>query len=210
MGISHIQEIADKTIEELGTNDRFPWDESKVYFTTLFPLAFDNPSPSIFGASKTNDANLDANYGAAVVPYDQVWSGYGFSDDLFDKFNIVLKEYIANNSVELKKATTAFTKQFKKDMKDNYFSETGWGVFIDSSLDPQGNANVEQLNLYPGAMPAAVPAVGNENKKWTVFIPGHCEPPPGGTDIDSFSGETFEVNNIQPLVYTGIPKFAPY
>ena len=83
-------------------------------------------------------------------------------------------------------------------MQDNFFDETGWGIFMDE--------NEPSLHLYPGAMKAASANPEIKNRNLDVFIPGHCEPPPGGTDIDTLNGEYKSINTAnEDRIKVGFP-----
>ncbi|MDF1496721.1 MAG: hypothetical protein P1P90_01535 [Patescibacteria group bacterium] len=152
------------------SNDSFPWRADKLFFTTIFPLAINNGRYS-------QPEDVDAKVNSPIYFFDKYWEGYGMSRDLFEFFK---KTFDLQNVQEIADNQEALEEQSDIDMQENFFKETGWGTF----MSPQD----QKLQLYPGAIPAAVPK-NSDKKELTVYVPGHCEPPIGGTDTDSIDGE---------------------
>ncbi|MFZ6015711.1 MAG: hypothetical protein ACOYUZ_05150 [Patescibacteria group bacterium] len=170
-------------------NDSFPWRADKLYFTTVFPLA----AEGAYNEPEGYEIYWNSQSPNYLKPFEKYWEGFGMSRDLFE----IASKYMENKEKDKTFSTTYdtyreekdYANQAANDMQDNFFSKTGWGSFYEPD-DPD-------LALYPGAIPAAIPKqTGDYRDKYHVYIPGHCEPPPGGTDSDSIDGEL--VNVILP------------
>ncbi len=155
-------------------NDSFPWLAEKLHFTTIFPLATDREG-------SYNDPEFYEVDNSRKIA-DLYWEGYGMSKTLFE----IVKKYLIEPSSELNPAAgkSDYEQQAARDMVENFFNKTGWGTFLTPD-DPK-------LQLYPGAIPAALPRESGRDR-YTVYIPGHCEPPLGGTDTDTVQGEPANV-----------------
>jgi hypothetical protein len=104
-------------------------------------------------------------------------------------------------------AEVAFQEAYKVDMRKNYYNKTGWATMLD--------ANDKRLQLYPGAVPVALPAEGKNVNP--VFVPGHCEPAKGGTDNDSYrvnaltgvdmARDSEKMNGLPGMPYQPIPGY---
>ncbi|MBD3281231.1 hypothetical protein GF391_00605 [Candidatus Uhrbacteria bacterium] len=179
-------------------NDTFPWRADKLFFTTIFPLAVNNGT---YSQPESVDIELpDRGYF-----FDKYWEGYGMSRELFElykKMTSYIQENTGNNDPEIVEERltrkAAYENQALVDMQENFYKKTGWGTFLTS--------DDSKLQLYPGAIPAAVPRE-EDREEYTVYIPGHCEPPIGGTDTDSVDGEAESIvliNQGDPVV-AGFP-----
>jgi len=160
------------------TNDSFPWSAEKLYFTKVFPLAIEGQYDLPSGYEVHKDR----------IAYDLYWEGYGMSQKLFEIAQKYFKEkkYLDVAGSQYFQKQFNYIKQAKKDMHDNFFAKTGWGVFMEPSDS--------RLQLYPGAIPAALPKLADPYyEKYTVYIPGHCEPPIGGTDTDTVQGNLVNI-----------------
>jgi hypothetical protein len=154
-------------------NDSFPWLADTLYFTTIFPLATDREK------SYSDPQTYEVHEKRRV--YDLYWEGYGMSQKLFE----IAKKYLKDSEEELPgEGEFDYERQAAKDMEQEFFNKTGWGTFL-APDDPK-------LQLYPGAIPAAVPRESGRDR-YTVYIPGHCEPPLGGTDTDTVKGKPANV-----------------
>lgn len=212
-GFDHrLQDLGKSTL----VNDIFPWKVDDVYFTSLFPLldqSYDlydvSPAKILYNGAVTwfqymkiwsgfgysvDLKNAFENYLTALqVKTDKqaalatqngiILSAVinGCDNTLSCPDNIQQqKEYDAAKDV-YDKVAIKYEEQYKKDMQVKYFDKTGWGTLID--------VNDPRLQLYPGAIPAAMPlddkAASTEAPLKPVFISGHCEPPKNGTDFDS-------------------------
>jgi hypothetical protein len=166
-------------------NDGFPWLADKLYFTTIFPLATDRQSS--YSEPEYYEVHKDTRV------YDLYWEGYGMSRKLFE----IAKKYLKDVAVEHPgKGEFDYERQAAKDMEEEFFNKTGWGTFL--------TPNDPRLQLYPGAIPAAVPREANR-ERYTVYVPGHCEPPLGGTDTDTVQGKPA---NLITANQKGNKKFA--
>lgn len=186
-------------------NDTFPWDPMSLRFTTIFPLAVSNNygDPVLLANSA-----LGSNVATGWHQAQKIWSGYGMSSDLIASFDAWLGELKANPSQGDKETALrlAYERQYLTDMQTNFYDKTGWGSFRDPE-DPD-------LALYPGAMPAAKPSTnnaitdGSQKKMLNVFVPGHCEPPQGGTDTDSVDGDLKNVMSFDrdTIMHAGTPQ----
>lgn len=187
-------------------NDSLPWDASRLRFTTIFPLVVGNKygAPQLLNNKMMAGPDGWVHYADTWLQVQKMWFGYGMSSKLFKSFDdMVGVQKKNNNAVGDTKEEVAFRKQYLVDMQEEFFDKTGWGSFRNPE-DPD-------LALYPGAMPAAVPDQNNplpesEKKMFTVFVPGHCEPPQGGTDLDSVDGKTENIMTFdRETAYRGGP-----
>ncbi|MFA6447603.1 MAG: hypothetical protein WCW31_05125 [Patescibacteria group bacterium] len=212
-----------------GGNSVFPWGASHLFFTTIFPLAVKTDYEVLSPKTRdyTQGSGFGGFKFKLWESFIGMWSGYGYSSELNAKFETVLDTYLSwyayyeddifrniadddhklqncggvpefscprrpefdQAAVKLDKAISEYKKQYKVDMKDNYFDWTGWGIFM--------NRNNPQLQLYPGA---SLAASNNTNLLYDVFVPGHCEPPAGGTDSDSVKGKYGQVRLVSANV----------
>ncbi|MDD5725818.1 MAG: hypothetical protein PHC53_00185 [Patescibacteria group bacterium] len=138
--------------------------------------AFDN-----YLVALQDKTNKQAAFDNAKASDDKACSNQ--PDPLFCDYSATTKAQAELDKIkdDFTKAEAAYQKQYKIDMQDHYFSQTGWGTLIDEN-DPR-------LQLYPGALPAAKPladkAASAAAPLKPIFVPGHCEPPKNGTDFDS-------------------------
>ncbi|MDD2786268.1 MAG: hypothetical protein PHS79_05285 [Patescibacteria group bacterium] len=184
-------------------NSTLPWDPQRLYFTNVFPLVkTDYGAPEMLQNFKMGPDVGPAGWNLADwTQRGKIWSGFGMSQKLIR----ALDEYIGfKNSMKdgngnpgfpawgnaaAQSAYIKFWHQFEVDMHDEFVNKTGWGSFMTPSAG--------LLQLYPGAIPAAVPREdadqGPITDRYNVFIPGHCEPPTGGTDVDTVVGKPANV-----------------
>ena len=171
-------------------NEAFPWAPT-LYSQAIFPLALGGDYPPLGQLSSGGYQYLKGQYWPwGFVQYSNYWKGYGVPEALYAATDEFLKAIQAKNYATFEDFK-AFYKAYRFGMRDEFFDKTGWGVF----LDPKD----ERLKLYPGAMQVASPNQDTNRSQnvgtrpYEVFVPGHCEPPVGGTDSDTVTGKLANV-----------------
>jgi hypothetical protein len=211
-------------------NSLFPWEESQLYFTSVFP--------AINQKLQTNCTEHQLNGAFKARQFDKFCEYYGWTTEVLSKLDDVMTKYVSAaaytykppnndpNSAAYKawqevrfkldesyaKSVKEFKVLIKENMQKNYFEKTGWGLVLP--------ANDRRFNLFPGAVPAAQGRSAQSDTPWdilpgvtppadptalNVYLPGHCEPPEGGTDSDT-GAESVTLLSINSTEGGGYPK----
>ncbi|MBU2567130.1 hypothetical protein KKG46_06270, partial [Patescibacteria group bacterium] len=184
-----IGQATDATNDRKYLNTPFPWDSSRLYFTSIFPLindSYNNPVP-------LKNASWGFGNWESWMAFNDIWAGYGMSEKLIELFQGYIDSYngTITDAKEQERARQKYYDQYMIDLKEEFFDKTGWGTFM--------KPDEPKLQLFPGAVPAAVPNPDMNSQykdSFYVFIPGHCEPPQGGTDIDTISGNLMDIMSV--------------